>query len=347
MKDKKQLLDLIEDDIKSLGLEEEEKIRLLENFKILRTRPVNILVTGATGSGKSSTINALFCSEVCKVGVGVDAETKEIQKFKLANLILWDSPGFGESDEADKESERKIIELLNEVDENDCYKIDLVMVVVDGSSKDFGTVFRLINQIIIPNLGEGGRDRILVVINQSDVALKGQHWNAKDNIPEPVLLDFLENKAASVRERILKDTGVDIQPIYYSAGYKPDGERQRPAYNLPSLIYYIIEHMPREKRVAFAHYVKEQKILPEETATEIYQKAAAEVIREDILPEVKPVENILPEEKPVEEPIPEAKPMKEILQPEEPVKPHVPKERPAADIFHSDLMSELDQLLGM
>lgn len=33
------------------------------------------MITGATGSGKSSTINALFNMEVAKVGVGVNPET--------------------------------------------------------------------------------------------------------------------------------------------------------------------------------------------------------------------------------------------------------------------------------
>ncbi len=53
------------------------------------------MITGATGSGKSSTINALFDLEVAKVGTGVDPETMDIQKFDLDNLVLWDSPGLG------------------------------------------------------------------------------------------------------------------------------------------------------------------------------------------------------------------------------------------------------------
>ena len=35
------------------------------------------MITGATGSGKSSTINALFNMEVAKVGVGVNPETMD------------------------------------------------------------------------------------------------------------------------------------------------------------------------------------------------------------------------------------------------------------------------------
>ena len=60
-----------------------------------------MLITGATGCGKSSTINALLGIDVARVGYGVDPETMTIGKCDLENLILWDSPGLGDSPEAD------------------------------------------------------------------------------------------------------------------------------------------------------------------------------------------------------------------------------------------------------
>ena len=131
----------------------------------LKEQKMNIMITGATGCGKSSTINAMFDTEVAKVGVGVDPETMDIEKYELDNLVLWDTPGLGDGRDADNRHARKIIEKLSEVDENGNALIDLVLVIVDGSTRDLGTSYRLINSVIIPNLGADKKDRILVAIN--------------------------------------------------------------------------------------------------------------------------------------------------------------------------------------
>ena len=55
---------------------------------------VNLLLVGATGSGKSSTINAMFNMQVAKVGVGVDPETACIEKYELGGLTIWDTPAW-------------------------------------------------------------------------------------------------------------------------------------------------------------------------------------------------------------------------------------------------------------
>ena len=60
------------------------------------------MLVGSTGSGKSSTINALFNMDIAKVGVGVDPETTDIAKFELDNLIIWDTPGLGDGIDSDK-----------------------------------------------------------------------------------------------------------------------------------------------------------------------------------------------------------------------------------------------------
>ena len=53
----------------------------------LKEQKINLMITGATGCGKSSTINALFNTEVARVGVGVDPETMDITKYDLDNLV--------------------------------------------------------------------------------------------------------------------------------------------------------------------------------------------------------------------------------------------------------------------
>lgn len=66
----------------------------------------------------------------------------------------------------------------------------MVLVILDGSSRDLGTSYELINSVIIPNIGENPEKRILIAINQADVAMKGKYWNEKENKPEKELEDF-------------------------------------------------------------------------------------------------------------------------------------------------------------
>ncbi len=245
-------------DVLNSKLDEVNKNKMLKNILHLQSQEINIMITGATGSGKSSTINALFDADVAKVGIGVDPETMDIQKYTLKNLILWDSPGLGDGKEADNRHAKNIINKLAECDSSGKALIDLVLVILDGSTRDLGTSYELINSVIIPNLGAYKENRILVAINQCDVAMKGQHWNHAENKPDAVLTKFLEEKVQSVRRRIREGTGVDIEPIYYSAGYKESEYEKQNPYNLSKLLYYIIQHTPKEKRLAYVHNINKQ-----------------------------------------------------------------------------------------
>lgn len=238
----------------NLDIAEEQKRIVLDNLLRLQAQKINIMITGATGSGKSSTINAMFNAEVAKVGVGVDPETMDITKYTLQNMILWDSPGLGDGKEADTRHAKNIISKLNERDNDGNALIDLVLVILDGGSRDLGTSYELINSVIIPNLGDNKEQRILVAINQCDMAMKGKHWDSVNNKPDATLTQFLDEKAESVRRRIREGTGVDIMPVYYSAGYKDGAEQQAP-YNLSKLLYLIIQHTPKKKRLIYAQNV--------------------------------------------------------------------------------------------
>lgn len=248
----------MEDDINSSKLDDVTKNKLFENILKLKEQKVNLMVTGATGCGKSSTINAMFNTEVAKVGVGVDPETMDIKKYELENLILWDSPGLGDGKEKDVEHSKGIIKKLNELDKEGNPLIDLVLVILDGGTRDLGTSYELINQVIIPNLGENTEGRVLIAINQADVAMKGRYWDFEKNEPEPKLVEFLEEKVTSVKHRVKEATGVDVDPIYYSAGYKDGDEDQRP-WNLSKLLYFIVKNTPSKKRLSYVDNISDNK----------------------------------------------------------------------------------------
>ena len=207
----------------------------------VRVRPLDVMVTGVTGAGKSTTLNALFEKEVAKVGTGVDPETMNLDSYLLSDLVrFWDTPGLGDGVENDRVHSKKLIELLYktyELESTSYGWIDLVVVIIEGANKDMGTTYNLLNNVIVPNFQ---KDRILVAINQADVALKGRHWDFKTNLPDQILKEYLDNQAKSIQRRVKEATNVDIiKPIYYSAEYN---------YNVEKLFDTIINNMPTRRR---------------------------------------------------------------------------------------------------
>ena len=199
--------------------------------------PLDVMVTGATGAGKSSTLNSFFNRSVAKVGDGVDPETMELDAYSLTDRMrFWDTPGLGDGIQRDTEHSKKITELLNILHHEKFYFLDMVLIIVEAGSRDIGTSIKLIDQV----LNSFPSDRILVALNQADFAMKGNHWNEATCTPDPTLTEYLEERSYSLQRRIRESTGLDIcKPVYYSARYN---------YNIERLYDLIIDHMPNSPR---------------------------------------------------------------------------------------------------
>lgn len=252
-------------------LSDYEKTKVLQNLGNLKAEKVHVLITGATGCGKSSTINALFDREIAKVGQSSNPETMSVERYDFNNVVLFDSPGLGDGYDADLRHAKNITDKLLEKKNNGDLLIDLVLVILDGSSRDLGTSYELINKVIIPSLGED-KSRLLIAINQADVAMKGRYWDYENNQPEPQLIQFLNEKVESTQKRIYEATKVHVEPIYYAAGYK-DGDEQQYPWNLSKLLAYILRHTKKEKRIVFAKEVNQnQKVWEKDDRLEKYQE---------------------------------------------------------------------------
>lgn len=206
-----------------------------------RFRPLDVMVTGVTGADKSTTLNTIFRKNVATVGNGVDPETMYLDYYSLNDVFrLWDTPGLGDGVTNDETHKRKLVDLLYKtysLDGNIYGWIDSIIVVLEGLNRDMGSTYTLLNEVIVPNIQA---ERILVVINQADMAMKGRHWNKETNRPDEVLLDFLEKQAISIQNRVKEATGVTIRkPVYYSAEY---------GYNVEKLLDFIIDNMIVERR---------------------------------------------------------------------------------------------------
>ncbi len=104
---------LVQEISKDDSIPENHKRIVFQNLAKLKNTKVNLLIVGATGCGKSSTINALFNTNKAKVGQGVDPETMKISKYELNNIIVHDSPGLGDGKEADIRHAKAITKLLH------------------------------------------------------------------------------------------------------------------------------------------------------------------------------------------------------------------------------------------
>ena len=200
--------------------------------------PLDVMIVGATGAGKSSLVNALCGGAVACVGEGVDPETMDITRYALNNhFCVWDTPGLGDSAVADASHKRNIVKHLLKTYENGGARysfMDLVLVVLEGGIRDMGSCYSLLNEVVVPNID---RERIVVAINQADIAMKGTHWDSWRNKPDAVLDSFLRDKAESVRRRVYEATGVSIRtPVCFSAGT---------GYNKDVVVNALIEQIPR------------------------------------------------------------------------------------------------------
>jgi small GTP-binding protein len=196
---------------------------LEEKYKLKKTKPLEVAVIGATGVGKSSTINAILGKEVAKIGESPEPETNEINKHPYGELINFcDTPGLGDSETADDEYIRIIREQLE--------LSNVILLIKDGANKDLSMPMKLMH--IVPEY-----KKVILCINRSDISDSGKNWNVKDGTPTPDLEQRLLADIEYSRKALSKpfDCSKISSAIYYSAFCN---------YNIDALVAMIIENIP-------------------------------------------------------------------------------------------------------
>lgn len=227
---------------------------------------LNILIIGGSGVGKSSTIKALLKDNTqesntsLNIGTSHKPTTMEIQKYKISkNITIYDSPGLGDGVK-DEEHKKKILKLLQKETEkvveagfacacvgcdNGDALIDLALILVDATSRDYASAFESIKIVGEAMEPEDRSKRILVAMNKCDKSDNPEaRMDYEKREPNELLKAELDEKIKVLKERIKENTGIDIDPIYFSAGY----EGKNP-YNIDKLFYYIQKNLPKRKVV--------------------------------------------------------------------------------------------------
>ena len=206
--------------------------------------PIDVVLIGATGAGKSSTLNALLGDTKAKIGNSFYPMTDKIKSYNFSDkLRFWDTPGVGDSYLSDINHNLSIEMLLRtEAISGGQWLglIDEVLLIIDGSCKDLQSITKLLNEIVGKNISP---NLVLVAINKIDQALDGNNWNKRQNCPNDKLSAYLDELSWQVEDRIYRSTGINIiSPLCYSA---------TEGYNIDKLSDYIISNIPKEKREFF------------------------------------------------------------------------------------------------
>ena len=148
---------------------ESEETRLQKRIETLCQRgyPINILVIGPTGTGKSTLINALMGDAVAEVGHGAASVQNEVKlhegKYSGIKIRIYDTTGFSDSEG------KSDITIVREIAKENKFDLILICLRMDCRADDkVRTMFTIMGEMIRNEMWE----RVVVVLTFANAFLQ-------------------------------------------------------------------------------------------------------------------------------------------------------------------------------
>jgi small GTP-binding protein len=205
--------------------------------KVFRENPPTIGVVGVSGVGKSSTINALFKTDLptsdtvrCTIDfehVDLEVEAKIEDHKHKARLRVIDAPGLGEDIRNDPDYLRRYKTHLGEC--------DVILWVMAARNRAIA-----LDQSYLQELIEF-KDKMIFGLNQVDL-IEPRDWNIGINLPSTEQEKKIEEIVADRKRRIEAILGKPATVVPYCANHK---------YMLVQLFSGVLNGCPDERRWIF------------------------------------------------------------------------------------------------
>jgi energy-coupling factor transporter ATP-binding protein EcfA2 len=174
---------------------------------------VSVFVTGKTGTGKSTMVNGILGTVVCKEGHTLKPETTQVESFHLMKngiqVIVWDSPGL--QDGTTEESKH-----LDDIRCNCKGNIDLFLYCIDMSATRFVSGNRDVKAMrqLTKTLGQDMWKNALIVLSFANVYI----LQVEDDFDKPEdlrknFLDEVESWRDIIHQAMQEEVGLDPQLV--------------------------------------------------------------------------------------------------------------------------------------